>query len=209
MEGEPQRHCHPAHLHSPPHDHWPLLTSAWARDQGEPLRQGGLVSEKEPHANLDPTQAGGVLRIHLGGPDHPGREPCLPSPRSSVPRPLPAECGCKRVGAVRASTFHVHNWWGHHPISKPWSPKLRDAPDLPGSKLTVMLADHSGLFPWCLGHLSGKKRAEDNILAFGAPGVPGDGDLETNWGMLVPMSGRYPGLSGRQRPSGARGLTLF
>lgn len=68
MEGEPQRHHHPAHLHSSPYDHWPLLTSAWAWDQGEPLRQGGLVSEKEPHANLDPTQAGGVLRIHLGAP---------------------------------------------------------------------------------------------------------------------------------------------
>lgn len=68
VERELQRHHHPAHLHPPPHSRWPLLTSARAGDQGEPLRQGGLVSEKEPRANLDPTQAGGILRIHLGAP---------------------------------------------------------------------------------------------------------------------------------------------
>lgn len=98
-----------------------------------------------------------------------------------VPSPLPAECGHKRMGAVRASTFHVHNWWGHLPVSKTWSLRLRDAPDLPGSKLTATLADHSGLFSWCLGHLSAKKRAEGNILAFGEP---------TRWGWGRESQGR-------------------
>lgn len=93
----------------------------------------------------------------------------MPRPRSSVPRPLPTECGRKCMGAVRASTFHIHNWWGHLPVSKTWCLGLRDAPDLPGSKLTATLVDHSGLSSWCLGHLSGKKRAEGNILAFGDP----------------------------------------
>lgn len=53
VEGEPQHHHHPAHVPPPPHSRRPLLTSAWAGDQGEPLRQGGLASEKEAHANLD------------------------------------------------------------------------------------------------------------------------------------------------------------
>lgn len=64
---------------------------------------------------------------------------------------------------------------GITPFQRLGAPGLEMPLTCRGSEIMAMVVYHSGLSPWSLGRLSGRKRAEGSALSFGDPtqGNPG------------------------------------